>query len=31
LIYGAAVWQIATGETNQILSTEMDVLMPARK
>jgi len=26
LLYGAEVWKIATGETNEILSTEMDVL-----
>jgi len=25
-MYGAEVWQIATRETNRILSTEMDVL-----
>jgi hypothetical protein len=25
-VYGAEVWQIATRETNKILSTEMDVL-----
>jgi hypothetical protein len=25
-MYGAEVWQIPTGEINQILSTEMDVL-----
>ena len=26
LMYGAEVWQIATGEINKMLSTEMDVL-----
>jgi hypothetical protein len=25
-MYGAEVWQIPTGEINQILSTEIDVL-----
>jgi hypothetical protein len=25
-LYGEEVWQIPTGETNEILSTEMDVL-----
>jgi hypothetical protein len=31
-LYGAEVWQIPTGETNKILSTEMDVLrISARK
>jgi uroporphyrinogen-III decarboxylase len=32
LMYGAEVWQIATGEINKVLSTEMDVFMrTARK
>jgi hypothetical protein len=31
LVYGAEVWQIATRETNKILSTEMDVPRSARK